>query len=87
MNNPNKPIADTMSVSLHQDSDCCADDQCGQSLTLRIADGGGGPYLVLETERWAVDSANDLYELLIQFESAYRRLGGRLISDKEDDNG
>lgn len=40
--------------TFHQEADCC-DSGPGQTLEVRVEDGGGGPYLVLCTERWALD--------------------------------
>ena len=38
-----------------QDSDCCQDQDVGQTLVVRTQDGGGGAFVVIETERWAID--------------------------------
>ena len=38
-----------------------------QELKMSIQDNGGGNYLVLETERWAIDSIDDLINLLNDF--------------------
>ena len=35
-----------------------------QVLTITATDGGGGHYLVLQTYRWAVDTAQDLVALM-----------------------
>ena len=53
-----------------QGADCCSRDE--QALTLRTVDGGGGPFLVLETERWALEDGNDLAWLV---DEAKRMLG------------
>lgn len=37
-----------------QDVDCCAEGVCN-TLQVFTQDGGGGPYLVIKTERWAID--------------------------------
>lgn len=42
-------------VTLYQDNDCCDSGKDGQRLSIEVVDGGGGPYLVLQTERWAVE--------------------------------
>jgi len=42
-------------VTLYQKNDSCDIGKDGQHLNIEIIDGGGGPYLVLETKRWAVD--------------------------------
>jgi len=39
-----------------QEKDCCdSESDICQYLELRTQDGGGGNYLVLKTERWALD--------------------------------
>jgi len=41
-----------------------------QSLTVYVADAGGGPYLVIETERWAIDDLDELADMLRMFQQA-----------------
>lgn len=38
-----------------QDTDCCQEEDDGQHLKVSTPDGGGGCYVVIETNRWAVD--------------------------------
>lgn len=38
-----------------QDNDCCDSGNLGQTLTVQTQDGGGGNYIILSTERWAID--------------------------------
>lgn len=47
-----------------QDADCCQEGDFAQTLTVRTQDGGGGHYLVLETERWALDDPEEFVKLL-----------------------
>lgn len=43
-----------------QDADTCQfNSQDGQVLTIQTQDGGGGNYLVISTDRWAIDK-NDI---------------------------
>lgn len=44
-----------------QDEDCCGrpDDIC-QQIEISTENGGGGSYLVVKTERWAVDDIDEL---------------------------
>ena len=51
-----KPILTETKDIYAQDSDCCQDKDVGQSLVIRTQDGGGGAYVVIETERWAIDA-------------------------------
>jgi hypothetical protein len=43
-----------------QEDDCCGGDGLGQSLTVKITDGGGGPFAVIKTDRWALDDPSEL---------------------------
>ena len=59
---------------LWQEDDCCSPVDVGQKLRIEIEDGGGGPYVVISTNRWAIDE-NDLenlpkllHDILYQYE-------------------
>ena len=52
------------SFTVEQDADSCAMNSLGQWLTVKVEDAGGGPFYVLETERWAVDSFTELQKTL-----------------------
>lgn len=45
-----------------QEADCC--DDMPQQMAIEIADGGGGPYFVLKTDRWAIDDIEELKAIL-----------------------
>ena len=49
------PTLNEVSEVWSQDSDCCDDKQDGQYLTISTQDGGGGPFIIIKTERWAID--------------------------------
>ncbi len=38
-----------------QDSDSCESEDCGQSIRIFTANAGGGSFVVISTERWAMD--------------------------------
>jgi len=62
-----KPIR----IEFSQDED--SDGRPGvdtQSLTVYVADAGGGPYLVIETARWAIDDLDELIAMLRMFQQA-----------------
>lgn len=43
-------------LTYDQDKDCCDSvSAICQLLTIRTQDGGGGSYVVIETDRWAID--------------------------------
>lgn len=63
-------VSDRRDVSLMQDED--SDGRAGEShqhLRLRQANAGGGNYLVIETERWAMDgdAIDDFAQMLKDF--------------------
>lgn len=44
-----------------QDQDSCGPtEDSGQDLTLEVTDAGGGPYLVINTTRWAIEDAAEV---------------------------
>ena len=44
-----------------QEEDCCGRvNEIGQDIEISTENGGGGSYLVIKTERWAVDDVNEL---------------------------
>jgi hypothetical protein len=44
-------------MTLEQPEDCCGRvSENVQYMEIQTFNGGGGPYLVLKTERWAIDS-------------------------------
>lgn len=50
-------------ATFEQEVDCCGpSDRKTLELTVETCDGGGGPYVVLSTERWAIDP-NDKKEV------------------------
>lgn len=60
-----KPTAGTKFV-FAQDGDCTHDSSGDlQELTVEVCDGGGGVYLAISTERWALDS-EDLKKFIRQ---------------------
>jgi len=43
-------------VTFSQENDSCSPtSEFGQDLTLLVEDAGGGPYIVMSTERWAIN--------------------------------
>lgn len=51
------------SFTITQDGDCCGGHDI-QTLKLSSDDGGAGWFWILETERWAFDSPEELYNQL-----------------------
>lgn len=50
-----------------QAPDSCSKDDMSQTLTIGTEDAGGGQYLVLKTERWAIDDIKGLVTILEDF--------------------
>lgn len=63
MSDPKIKMVETKD-SWMQDNDCCDSDDCGQYLNVSTEDGGGGPFLIIETKRWAIDDIDGFCELL-----------------------
>lgn len=61
-----KPTLMSVTAVYMQDGDGGVSD-VSQTLTLSMTHCGAGPYLVLETERWAVDRPKELTRLVKQF--------------------
>ena len=63
MTTPNKPELFGGTFTFTQDADSCSVGD-GQQLEVTVEDAGGGKYLVIKTDRWAVDSVADFTALL-----------------------
>lgn len=67
--NDNQVLIEEMSITYVQPNDCYESKDDGQSLTISIRDGGGGPFLHIKTNGWSVDDTNQLTELVNDFKS------------------
>ena len=57
-----------------QDEDCCGRaDETGQDITISTHNGGGGSYVVIQTERWAME-AGDIIKLVAKMKDMLRRV-------------
>jgi len=59
----NKPKIENIRITFSQEPDCCDNGEI-QELEIYTEDGGGGVYYVIETERWAFDSIEELTALI-----------------------
>ena len=50
-----------------QDNDCVESSDDPQTLTLKTADGGGGKFFVLSTNRWAFSNVEELFTIINDF--------------------
>ena len=66
----------TLSATFSQPKDWNDGGDDYQCLEVRTADCGGGPYLIINTARWAidVDSIEDIMNMLKDFKDNYDRL-------------
>jgi len=49
-------------MTIGQDSDCCADDDLGNTLEIETPDGGNGKYITIKG-RWAMDDEHEINAL------------------------
>ena len=64
--NMSKYILEEMSILYSQEGDSCSSDM--QDIEIKTQDAGGGKYLVIKTERWALESAKELTDLVRDFQ-------------------
>lgn len=59
-----KPRLDSVEwdKTYYQGGDCC--DMARQGVTVRQCDGGGGPFWVIETDRWSFESLAEFVSFL-----------------------
>ncbi len=56
-------------VTITYVQECDESSQDFQSLKIFTSDNGTGKYIVFETERWAIDSIDELIEILNNFKT------------------
>jgi hypothetical protein len=56
-------------VKVTYTQECDESSQDWQSLKIFTNDNGAGKYIVFETERWAIDSIDELIEILNDFKT------------------
>lgn len=63
-----KPTLMSVTAVYMQDGDGALEaSPVDQTLTLTMTHCGAGPYLVIDTERWAVESPKELHRLIKRF--------------------
>ena len=70
------PLLNRLTATYYQDADDC-DAGMDQVLTLTLDTAGAGPYLVIQTERWAMNHPKELHRLLKAFVAAGEPLFGK----------
>lgn len=69
MNTTEEPKLSEWSEHWSQEPDCCDPNTLGQEIHLRTQDGGGGNFLIIETNRWAIDDIDKFADMLKRFMS------------------
>ena len=58
-----------------QDEDCCGRvGESWQDIEISTFDGGGGSYIVIKTERWAVGDAKEIDAFAAEMKSVLKRV-------------
>jgi hypothetical protein len=65
-------LSQEFKVTFAQDADCNSTED--QFLTIKTDNGGGGDFYVIETERWAFDSIDELVELINKFKDKHEKI-------------
>jgi hypothetical protein len=63
-----------LKAAFSQDKDCVGGKEDFQFLEIETADGGGGPFFVMKTKRWAFDKPEEVYNLLKEFEEKFKKI-------------
>lgn len=72
-----KPVLQGIKHTYYQEADSCdpaIHDR--QELIIEVQDGGGGPYVILKTERWAMDTPDELTPLITKTLQLYEEENG-----------
>lgn len=65
----------SLKLTLTQDEDCCGRSEIDtQSIEIETMDGGGGAYLVISTERWALDDEADIDKFAARLKEVLRQM-------------
>ena len=65
-------LSQEFKVTFAQDADCNSTED--QFLTIKTDNGGGGDFYVIETERWAFDSIDEIVELINKFKEKHEKI-------------
>jgi hypothetical protein len=65
-------LSQEFKMTFAQDADCNSTED--QFLTIKTDNGGGGDFYVIETERWAFDSIDELVELINKFKEKHEKI-------------
>jgi hypothetical protein len=65
-------LSQEFQMTFAQDADCQTTED--QFLTIKTDNGGGGDFFVIETQRWAFDSIDELMVLFNQFKEKHDKI-------------
>ena len=65
-------LSQSFEMTFSQDADCCTIED--QFLKIKTDDGGGGDFFIIQTERWAFDSIEELVEILNKFKETHEKI-------------
>jgi hypothetical protein len=65
-------LSQEFKMTFAQDADCNSTED--QFLTIKTDNGGGGDFYVIETERWAFDSIDELVEIINKFKEKHEKI-------------
>ena len=65
-------LSQEFKLTFAQDSDCLSTED--QFLTIKTDNGGAGDFFVIETERWAFDSVDELIEIFNKFKEKHEKI-------------
>lgn len=74
-------LGQTFEITFTQDNDCVEGGDLGQFLKIKTADGGGGDFFIIETERWSFDDIEEFIRLLYIFKEKHDKIK---IKEKND---
>lgn len=72
-----------LSITFEQESDSCDPQDLGQTLKISTEYAGEGKYLVIETQRWAIDNNEELIEYLTKAREVLKMLEGEEIKQED----
>lgn len=74
-------LGQTFEITFTQDNDCVEGGDLGQFLKIKTADGGGGDFFIIETERWSFDNIEEFIRILYIFKEKHDKIK---IKEKND---
>ena len=67
-----------------QDEDCCGRvDALGQDITISTEDGGGGSYVTIQTDRWAMDDDKEIDTFAAKMKVLLKRVDSAPAPEKK----